>query len=267
MTDPRTSPQQPAPFHWRTVRWCLRRELRRTCRWHLANRTLYDEDGGTMRWLRQDRDRFLETLDRVVEEMREIAGLHALPNSGSRLLVELAVYTLAADAALRRHGVGTDCAHSVVADIGWDLYSRMLRLSSLPARVVSRNPGRRLRWTIRTLLVFPFRPVGAPGYETRVFRKGDDLQTHFTHCPPQSFARKVATRRADPELLEAFRQSWCLYDWPGADIIAGDGRRGHYRRPRTLSAGDPVCDMCWRARGARPSARSGDTHDQAEALK
>ena len=52
-----------------------------------------------MRWLRQDRDRFLETLDRVVEEMREIAGLHALPNSGSRLMVELAVYTLAADAA------------------------------------------------------------------------------------------------------------------------------------------------------------------------
>ena len=266
MTDPRKS-RQPAPFHWRTVRWCLRRELRRTCHRHLANRALHNEGGGTMRWLWQDRNRFLETLDRVVEEMRETAELHALPNGGSRLMVELAVYTVAADAALRRHGISVDCAHSVVADIGWDLYSRMLRLSSLPARIVSRDAGRTLRWTIRTLLVFPFRPVGAPGYEARVFREGDDLQTHFTHCPPQSFAHRAATRLEDPELLEAFRQSWCLYDWPGADIIASDGRRGHYRRPNTLSAGDPVCDMCWRARGARPSARSGDTHDQAEALK
>ena len=258
MSNLRTSPR-PTPLHWKMVRWLVRWELRRTCHRHLANRALHDEGGGAMRWLRQDRDRFLETLDQMVEEMRKVAGLHALPNGGSRLMVELAVYTVAADAALRRHGVRTDCAHSVVADIGWDLYRRMLRLSSLPARIASRDPGRRLRWTIRALLVFPFRPVGAPGYETRVFPEGDDLHTHFTHCPPQSFARRVATHHEDPELLEAFRQSWCLYDWPGADLIAGDGQRGHYRRASTLSAGDPVCDMCWRARSAKRTDRTEDT--------
>ena len=48
---------------------------------------------------------------------------------------------------------------------------------------------------------------------------------------------------------EAFYQSWCLYDWPAADLLAGarvhDGT--HYRRPHTLSRGDAVCDMCWSA--------------------
>ena len=48
--------------------------------------------------------------------------------------------------------------------------------------------------------------------------------------------------------MQAFRESWCRYDWPGADIIAGDGARGHYRRRQTLSHGDAVCDMRWIAR-------------------
>ena len=45
-----------------------------------------------------------------------------------------------------------------------------------------------------------------------------------------------------------------VYDWPGADIIANDGGRGHYERRQTLSRGDPVCDMCWKAQ-----ARSNGT--------
>lgn len=41
-----------------------------------------------------------------------------------------------------------------------------------------------------------------------------------------------ATKRGDADALESFRQSWCLCDWPGPDLIAGDGPRGHSRRPR-----------------------------------
>ena len=247
---------RPSPG-WRAVRALIRRGLLRTCRRQLGNRALHLADGEEARWLPEDIERFLVTLDHAAEEMREIAGLQGLPDAGSRLMVELAIYTVAAGAALRHHGVETGRAHAVVADVGWDLYRRMLRLSSLPARFISRDPGRRLRWTIRALLVFPFRPVGAPGYAARVFRDGDDLKTHFTHCPPQTFARTAAARHADPELLEAFRQSWCLYDWPGADLIAGDGKRGHYRRPHTLSAGDPVCNMCWKAQSGEPTLSAG----------
>ena len=259
MTENRIATARPS-LGWRAVRRLMWRDIRRTCHRQLANRTLRLADGDTLRWLPENIERFLATLDQTTDEMRVIAELPTLPDPGSRLMVELAIYTIAADAALRRLRVETDCAHSIVSDVGWDLYRRMLRLSSLPARIVSRDPGHRLRWTIRALLIFPFRPVGAPGYETRVFRDGDDLHTHFIHCPPQTFARRASARCADPELLEAFRQSWCLYDWPGADLIASDGNRGHYRRPHTLSAGDPVCDMCWKARAAQPRLQPQSEH-------
>jgi hypothetical protein len=59
----------------------------------------------------------------------------------------------------------------------------------------------------------------------------------------------VVERHGDRGELEAFYQSWCLYDWPAADILAGGraGEHGHYERPHTLSQGDSVCDMCWSA--------------------
>lgn len=260
MTD-RNANLERSSLAWRAVRWLIWRFLKRTCYRHLANRALHLASGEDVRWLTEDIDRFLTALTRQTEDMRTGAHLPSLPDTGSRLMVELAIYTVAADAALRELGVETECAHGVVADIGWDLYRRMLAFSSLGPRLLSRDPGRRLRWTIRGLLVFPFRAIGAPGYEVQVFRDGDDLHTHFTHCPPQTLARAMAGIRGDPELLEAFRLSWCRYDWPGADLIAADGDRGHYRRPLTLSAGDPVCNMCWAARG---SARISNPNEKRQ---
>jgi len=209
---------RPSPG-WRAVRALIRRELLRTCRWQLGNRALHLADGEKVRWLPEDIERFLVTLDRAAEEMREIAGLQTLPDGGSRLMVELAIYTVAADAALRRPGAETGCAHAVVTDVGWELYRRMLRLSSLSARLFSRDPGRRLRWTIRALLVFPFHPVGAPGLAARIFRDGGDLQTHFAHARrkhlpgrPQRIARspncwkpfaKVGASTTGPALISS----------------------------------------------------------------
>ena len=85
-------------------------------------------------------------------------------------------------------------------------------------------------------------------------REGDQIHTHWTHCPPQAFVRELVQAVGDRGEVEAFRRSWCEYDWPGADLIAADGRSGHYERTHTLSEGDSVCDMCWRGRAsAMPS--------------
>jgi hypothetical protein len=112
--------------------------------------------------------------------------------------------------------------------------------------------------TLGALMRFPFSSPGRPGYEARVWSDGDGYHTHFTHCPPQSFVRRLVDEQGDHGELDAFYRSWCLYDWPGADLIAADGQRGHYARPHTLSRGDSVCDMCWSGcklrdtTGARP---------------
>jgi hypothetical protein len=184
-------------------------------------------------------------LEGEAKALRPTAKLETLPSFGNRLMVELAIYTIACDRILRNQGIAPTSARQVVADLGWVVYRRMLALTSLPFRLVTRNPGRRLRWTIRLLLRFPFNASGVPGYAVDSRIESDDILTYFTHCPPQSFARRLSEQRGDPDALETFRTSWCLYDWAGADVIAADGRRGHYRRAHTLSHGDAVCDMCW----------------------
>ena len=238
-----------AALKWRLVRVLLRRVVSGAARRTLVNRTLRDAGGSRLRWLRPEIDRFLAELEPEAALLRPGARLGTLPSSGNRLMVELALYTAACDRVLRRLGLAPASAREVVADLGWDVYRRMLGLSSLPARLVTRDPGARLRWTLRLLLRFPFNAPGAPGYAVETRMNGADVLTHFTHCPPQSYVRRLSEETGDPDALEAFRESWCLYDWPGADIIAGDGQRGHYRRRRTLSHGDTVCDMCWMARG------------------
>jgi hypothetical protein len=127
----------------------------------------------------------------------------------------------------------------------------MLGAVSLPFRVATRSRQRRLEWTLRMLMRFPFSAPGKPGYAVEAWSDGERFHTHWTHCPPQAFVRHLVERRGDRGELEAFYRSWCLYDWAGADLLVGDGRRGHYARPHTMSRGDAVCDMCWSARPSR----------------
>ncbi len=233
------------PLKWRLMRQIFHWTVSSAARRALRNRALSDVEGQTIRWLLPEIERFLEALEEEVKALQAAAELDTLPTLGNRLMVELAVYTAACDRALRGKGIAPVSARQAVADIGWDIYRQGLSLISLPVRLVTRDPGRRLRWTIRMLLQFPFNAPGLPGYAVKSWTEGEDIFTHFTHCPPQSYVRQLSERTGDPDVLEAFRESWCLYDWPGADVIASDRRRGHYRRSRTLSHGDPVCDMCW----------------------
>jgi len=255
------------PLHWRLIRRAVRRIVAGAARRVLARRALRDTEGREVRWLTPEIDALLTALEPEATQLRRHAQLDALPSFGNRLMVELAVYTVACDRVLRGLGLAPVSARRTVADLGWDIYRRMLVLASWPVRRVTRDPGRRLRWTIRMLLRFPFDAPGPPGYavETRV--EDGDLLTHFSHCPPQTFVRRLSELEADPDVLAAFQQSWCRYDWPGADIIADDGRRGHYRRQRTLSRGDPVCDMCWVAHGSGLAQADGEVARQASAAR
>lgn len=239
---------------WRPVRRLIRWKLGQSARKVLETRTLKRVDGAWLRWLPDEIDLLLANLEPQANELRPLSDLGQLPSAGNRLMVELAIYTAAAYRALLEAGLSRESSRSVVADIGWDVYALLLRLSSLPLRLVTRDPGKRLRGTIGLLLRFPFNAPGAPGYAVEVRREGDDLITHFTHCPPQTLIRTLIAETGDCGDLEAFYESWCRYDWPGADIIANDGGRGHYERRQTLSRGDPVCDMCWKAQ-----ARSNGT--------
>lgn len=241
----------------RCVRLVMRLAIGRSLRRVLRDRAVTNRHGERLRLLAPEIRRLLDRVEPEAEGLRAYAQLEHLPSFGNRLMVEFAVYTAACDRVMRKSDIAPADARAALSDAGWRVYRQMLLLASLPFRLATRDPGRRIRWTIRTLLRFPFDAPGAPGYEVETKDDGDRILTHFRHCPPQSFFRRLAMETDDPDALQAFRESWCLYDWPGADVIAGDGIRGHYRRTQTLSSGDPVCDMCWAGRGTGARASGG----------
>ena len=221
--------------------------FRQACRKMIMGRLQGEEcDSTRHRWTTAEVDELLRGCWHRVDELLPVANLDELPTVGNRHNVFLAVVTVGLFQTLLHRGFSRGYARLLVGDVGWEVYRRMLLLASLPFRITTKNASKRLNRTLRALLIFPFSAPGNPGYEVRVWQEEGDTFTHWTHCPPLAFVRALIEQNGDQGELEAFSQSWCRYDWDGADIIASDGRRGHYSRTQTMSLGDPVCDMCWR---------------------
>ena len=197
------------------------------------------------RWLESDIKGFLKQTWTQTNSLMPIANLDALPDYGSRHNVFLAVVTSAAYQVLLDRGMTSDYAETLVGDLGWKIYSWMLKIVSIPIGITTRDPGRRMGKILRALMIFPFSAPGSPGYEVKVWTEGSKTYTNWTCCPPQAFVRRLIEVNGSRGELDAFYNSWCLYDWPGSDIFANDGQHGHYSRHHTLSRGDSICDMCW----------------------
>lgn len=230
---------------WRTTRACLMVAFGRSARKVLDGRVRDPERPQLGEWDRDGIRLFLRATEAKARSVRPAVRLEQFSRFGNRLMVELTVLSISAYRVMLDLGISRKEASRSVGNVGWDFYRAMLRLYSLPFRLLFRDPSRRIRSTIRLLLKFPFGAGGRPGYEVRVWSDAASIHTHFTHCPPQSAVRAVVAQHGDEGDLEAFYQSWCQYDWPGADLIADDGASGHYSRFHTLSRGDAVCDMCW----------------------
>lgn len=220
--------------------------VRRAAGQILQGRWLDEERPERGRWLRDDVDAFIDNTWKRVDELLTKARLDELPTNGNRHNVFLATVTTAAYQALLDQGVSREYASTLVSDVGWKLYVWMLNVAAFPFRITTRDPYKRMERTLKALLVFPFSAPGAPGYAVEAWAEGEQFFTHWTHCPPQAFVRGLVEHEGDRGELDAFYHSWCLYDWPAADLLAGDGERGHYARRHTMSRGDSVCDMCWR---------------------
>jgi hypothetical protein len=253
----------PIPTLVRLLTLVYRPLVRRATRQVLQGRRLDEERPKLGRWLRDDVDAFVDATWTRVGELLIDARLDRLPTNGNRHNVFLAVVTTAAYQTLLDRGASADYAATLVGDVGWKLYVWMLNTAAFPFRITTRDPYERIERTLKALLVFPFSTPGAPGYEVEVWTEGAQFFTHWTHCPPQAFVRQLVEDHGDRGELDAFYRSWCLYDWPAADLLAGDGKRGHYARPHTLSRGDSVCDMCWRGRALEPDrAESEPVEDE-----
>ena len=187
----------PVPLMWRVralagiLRLLYGRVLRRAAREALEGRLLDPGDAERGRWLRADMDGFLRAVWEEVDVLLPSARLDLLPTVGNRHNVFLAVVTTAAYRCLLREGVERKYAMSLVGDMGWKVYARMLTLAGLPIRLFTRDRQLRMERTLRALMIFPFSAPGRPGYEAKAWSSPEGFHTHWTHCPPQAFARQT----------------------------------------------------------------------------
>ncbi|MGK2948728.1 MAG: hypothetical protein ACSLFP_09150 [Acidimicrobiales bacterium] len=217
--------------------------LGRVVRRSLGGRRIDPNDPGRGRFGRHDINRLVDGTFDEVERLWPVARLERLPTSGSRLNVALAVLTVALYRALVRVGVPSGHALDLVSDTGWRLYRLGARPIVLAARLRHRDPHRRMVTALQLFLRFPFSAPGRPGYEVEAHDGTDGYLTTWTWCPPLAFVQDLIKEQGDQGELEAFRRSWCSYDWALNDVLTAG--RGAYRRPHTLSAGDDRCDMTW----------------------
>jgi hypothetical protein len=248
---------------WKLV---YRPVVRRAAHQIMMGREVERGHPGGGRFLRRDVDALLDETWQRLQAILPEADLARLPTLGSRHNVFLAALTVSAYRAFVDAGIERDYAIELFADVGWKVYAKLLPLPRAIARLVTRDPQRRMSVILRLFMLFPFSTPGRPAYECKAWAEPGAFCTYWTHCPPYAFVKRLVERHGDHGELDAFRRSWCAYDWALAAAMVDGGRdpRAHYERPHTLSAGDDVCDMRWVAVSPPASAggsgvRSGET--------
>ena len=234
--------------------------VRRAARHALQGRLIDPSRPEAGRFLPGDVTAFLDEVWRRLPAILAVEDLSMIPTIGNKNNVFLASVTIAAYHTLLDRGIDRDYSMQLFADVGWKLYEAMVKLPFFVAGAMTRDPQRRMNRTLQLLMRFPFSAPGRPGYEVHAWEEAGCFNTHWTYCAPLGFVQRYVQTHGDRGEVEAFYRSWCLYDWPFADLLsgrkAGDG--GHYERPHTLSRGDKVCDMCWHAaRRSTLEVRSG----------
>jgi len=110
---------------WRIVYAPL---FRRAARQILKGRLLDMRSPKKGRWLESDIKEYLKQTWARTESLLPIARLDDLPTYGNRHNVFLAVVTTAAYQVLLERGVPPDYAQTLVGDLGWKIYSWMLKM-------------------------------------------------------------------------------------------------------------------------------------------
>jgi len=213
------------------LRWAFKRSAYQILVGRYRNR----EKPAQGRFTRVQVDELLMEIWRHLDLLVPGANLAQYKTLGNRQNVYLAIATRAAYHAFLEAGIDRAYATELISDIAWKVYASWLPILRFFARLVTHDPQKQMNFILRAFLRYPF---SEPGYQRKVWKDADGLNTHFYRCPPQAYFREHGT----PEEMQFFFQTWCTFDWAIAnEMVAG----GWYERPHTLSAGDEVCDMKW----------------------
>jgi len=156
--------------------------------------------------------------------------------SGARIMLNNGIMSHALYRAIGKVAVGDEYVTELCTDVLWKSYLKSIRVQRFIARLLSRDPRQQMRIVQRMFLRFP---LAKPGYDWNIKETKKGYNYDITRCPVWDYFKSQG-----PSDIAFFRNSWCTLDFPLAEHLVKGGK---YLRSRTLSAGDDVCDMCWKA--------------------
>jgi len=163
---------------------------------------------------------------------RSVPDLPSEPTLGSRQNVLLAALTVSFLEALEADGVERGYAIELTGDVCWRFYRQWGQGTRAATRVITRDPGRRLRLSVNAFLTFPF---GRPGYQFDDVPQPDGRSLDMQRCPVADY---LGSRGA----ADLCAGSWCNLDYALAEMWGGT-----LERSTTLVTGASCCDFRFRA--------------------
>lgn len=174
---------------------------------------------------------FEETI-RVARQLRE--KLPKQKTFGGKQMVSGAAGGIAIYRALRNFGIEKEYAIELGGDIGYQFYKSQFDPFMRVARLFTRNPAKQMDLIQRLIIELVLQ---SPDYEIVVCNPPSGLEYDILRCPMYDYVKTFGA-----EEMEYFQKNMCTFDWPIAEYCV---KGGCYKRTKTLSHGDNMCDQKW----------------------
>lgn len=147
---------------------------------------------------------------------------------GGRMNMTLACVSISFFRSLLAAGTEREYAIELFADLAWKVYEKWGVLPRLLARLVTRDPVKRLRICVNLFLLFPF---NAPSYIFDRLPSADRISIDMRRCPVAEYFRRN-------QAADLCVGSWCNLDYALVEMWGG-----RLERAWTLAAGDNRCSF------------------------
>ena len=155
---------------------------------------------------------------------------------GGQQMVRGAVGGVAIYRALRDFGIEKAYAIELGGDIGYQFYKSNIDPFRRVARLFARTPSKQMDLMQKLIIEIVLQ---SPDYDIVVRNPQRGFEVDVLRCPMCDYFKTFGA-----EEMEFFQKTLCTYDWPIAEYCVNGGS---FKRTKTLSHGDEMCDQKWLA--------------------
>jgi len=212
------------------IKTIFRPTIKRAARAGLVGRKRDRNSPEKGRFTRAEVDNILKQVWQSYDQLAPLVPQE--PKLGNRMNMLLACMSLAFFRVLMATGVEREYAIDLFGDAAWKVYTTWGRLPIFVARLLTRDPRKRIQISVNMFLRFPFTP---PGYIFERLPSSEGISFDMQRCPVAEYFQKQ-------EASDLCVGTWCNLDFALAEMWGG-----RLERTETLAAGHARCDFRFKA--------------------